>query len=215
MRISVHAGTANHTRHVWRTDMKTVAKTTLLAATAAMVAAASPAEARPGNRGHDGIDAGDVIAGALIIGGIAAIASAADNDRGYDRRYDDRRYDDRYRGGRGYGYDNGGYGYYNNGYDSRTAVDQCIRAASREASRTGRARVTDVTSINRIRGGYEIKGRLVVEQRGYWGGRDSGWNRYGNRYDNYRDGYDKGRFSCVSYNGRVDGVRLSGLRGYY
>lgn len=122
--------------------------------------------------------------------------------------------DDRYRG-RGRGYDDGGYGYFNNGYSSRMAVDQCVRAASREASRGGRARVTDVTSINRIRGGYEIKGRLIVEQRGYWGGRDSGWNRYGNRYDSYNDGYDKGRFSCVSYNGRVDGVRLAGLRGYY
>lgn len=191
--------------------MKTVAKTTLLAATAAMVAAASPADARPHHRGHDGIDAGDVIAGALVIGGIAAIASAASNDR-YDRGYG---YDDRYRSrSRGYdnGYDNGGYGYSNNGYNSRMAVDQCVRAASRDASRYGRARVTDVTSINRTRGGYEVRGRLVVEDRGYWGGRDSGWNRYGNRYDSYNDGYDKGRFSCRTYGGRVDGLRISGLR---
>ena len=196
--------------------MKFLTKTTLLAATAAtLVAATTPAMARDRHygRGNDGIDAGDVIAGALIIGGIAAVASAASNndrhnDRYDDRRYNDGRYDDRY-------YDNSGYGYYRNGYGSRTAVEQCVQAAQRDAGRYGRARITDVTSINRIRGGYEVKGRLVVAGsrwnrygRGY-----DGWDRYGYNYDRYGSDYDKGKFSCVTRYGGIQDVRLSGLRG--
>ncbi len=197
--------------------MKILTKATLMLAGAAIVATATPAVARPHHqRGHDGIDAGDVIAGALIIGGIAAIASAGSNDRGYDRgRYNDRRYDDRRYDDRGYGYDDrGGNGYYQNGYGSRQAVDQCVRAAQRDASRYGRARITDVSTINRIRGGYEIRGRLVVEQRGYrYGDRDQG--RYGYNYDRYGNDYDKGRFSCVTRGGRVDDIRISGLQNHY
>lgn len=199
--------------------MKFVTKTTLMAATAAtLVAATTPAMARDRhyNRGGDGIDAGDVIAGALIIGGIAAVASAAsNNDRYDDRRYNDR-YDDRYNNGRYHDrYDNNDYGYYRNGYGSRTAVEQCVQAAQRDAGRYGRARITDVTSINRIRGGYEVKGRLVVAGsrwnrygRGY-----DGWDRYGNNYDRYGNDYDKGKFSCVTRYGGIQDVRLSGLRG--
>jgi hypothetical protein len=188
------------------------AKAALLLAGAATLAAAVPAQARHYHRGHDGIDAGDIIAGALIIGGIAAIASAAsDNDRysGYGRSWRDRRY------GGGYGDYNRGYdrdyGYYQNGYGSRTAVDQCVRAAQRSANRYGWARVTDVTSIDRVRGGYEVRGRLVVEDRG-WRNR-GGWDRYGYNYDRYNDGYDKGRFSCVTRYGSIQDVDLSGLRG--
>ncbi len=175
--------------------MKPGAKALLLMAGAATLAASAPAEARR-HYDRDGIDAGDIIAGALIIGGIAAIASAAaDNDRGYrSSRY----------------YDDDGYGYRRNGYGSRAAVDQCVRAARNEAGRYGRARVTDVTRIERIRGGYEIRGRLVVEERG-WRGRGD-WDR-GYHYDRYGDGYDKGRFSCVTRYGRIDDVRLSGLNG--
>lgn len=178
--------------------MKTGAKALLLMAGAATLAASAPAEARR-HYDRDGIDAGDIIAGALIIGGIAAIASAAsDNDRGY-------------RSGRYYdGYD--GYGYRRDGYGSRAAVDQCVRAARGEASRYGRARVTDVTRIDRIRGGYEIRGRLVVEDRGLRGRGD--WDR-GYNYNRYGDGYDKGKFSCVTRYGRIDDVRVSGLNGGY
>lgn len=189
--------------------MKFLSKAGLFVATAATaIATATPAEARRGWDRHrgDGIDAGDVIAGALIIGGIAAIASAASNDGydRYDRRYRDRNYDG--------GYD--GYGYYNNGYGSRSAVDQCVRAAQREANRYGGwARVTDVTRINRIRGGYEVRGRVVVQDRGWggWRGNRGGWDR-GHYYDRYNDGYDRGRFSCVTRYGRVQDVDLSGLR---
>jgi hypothetical protein len=183
--------------------MKILNKAALVAASAAMMVAATPADARDryGYRDRDGIDAGDVIAGALIIGGIAAIASAGSRDRyGYGRSYD-RRYDRGSFGG-------GDYGYYNNGYGSRSAVDQCVRAARQDASRYGWARVTDVSSIERIRGGYVVRGRLVVETRG------RGYDR-GYYYDRYDDGYDKGRFSCVTRYGGVEGVRLAGLRGGY
>lgn len=191
--------------------MKMFSKAGLLAAGAAVLATSMPAQAR--DRGRDGIDAGDVIAGALIIGGIAAIASAASNNDRYDDRYRDRN-DSRYRPV----YDNG-YGYTQNGYGSRRAVEQCVAAAQRDASRYGGwARITDVTKIDRIRGGYEIKGRLVVEQRGYrGGGYGRGWdrnNRWGNQYDRYGDGYDKGKFSCVTRYGGIQDVRLSGLKYY-
>jgi hypothetical protein len=178
--------------------VKTFSKAALLIGTAASVLAmATPAEARRGYyRHHDGIDAGDVIAGALVIGGIAAIASAASRDRGYRGGY----YDD-------------GYGYYDRGYSSRAAVDQCVRAAQNRASRYGWARVTDVTRIDRIRGGYEVRGRLVVQDRGWRGDYGRGWDR-GYYYDRYNDGYDKGRFSCVTQYGGVRDVDLTGLRYY-
>lgn len=183
--------------------MNALSKAGLIAATAATaLISAVPAEARPRWHDRDRIDAGDVIAGALIIGGIAAIASAASSDR-YDRGYG---YRDRNYGG---GYD--GYGYYNNGYNSRRGVEQCVRAAQREASRSGGfARVTDVTRIDRIRGGYEVRGRVVVQDRG-WNGGYRNWDR-GYQYDRYDQGYDRGRFACVTRNGRVQDVDISGLR---
>ncbi len=193
--------------------MTLFSKATLAFATASTALVAVPAQARGNDLArrdwgrHDGIDAGDVIAGALIIGGIAAIASASSRD---DRYYGDRRYYDR-------GYDNE-YGWNRNGYGSRQAVDQCVRAAQREAGSYGWARVTDVTQIDRVRGGYQVRGRLVVEDRGGRGWGDS-WNRnrdrYGYYYDRYNDGYDKGRFTCTARYGNVDDIRLSGLRNYY
>ena len=192
--------------------MKYLSKATLAIAAAATAIAATPAQAGRFDR-HDGIDTGDVIAGALIIGGIAAVAVAASKGRDsrYDARYDDR-YDDR--NGRRGDYARGGYDYSDRRFNSRDAVDQCVRAAQRQASRYGRARVTDVTTIDRVRGGYEVRGRLVVEERGYRRGRDD-WDRYGNRYDRYNDGYDKGKFSCFArYDGVAD-LRLSGLGNNY
>jgi hypothetical protein len=181
--------------------MKRASSLFLAVATAATVMAMSvPAEARRHYRGHDGIDAGDVIAGALIIGGIAAVAAAASDDR----------YDDGYRGGRRT-YDDD-YGWYRGGYGSRAAVDQCVRAATRQAYRYGDwARVTDVTRIDRIRGGYEIRGRIVVQDRGWRGGWRGGWDR-GHYFDRYGDGYDKGRFTCLTRYGSVRDVDLRGLR---
>jgi hypothetical protein len=182
--------------------MKYLSKATLAIAATATAITATPAQA--GRFDRDGIDAGDVIAGALIIGGIAAVAVAASKDR--DSRYDDR-YDRRG------DFSRGRYDYSDRRFGSRAAVDQCVRAAQRQASRFGRARVTDVTKIDRVRGGYEVRGRIVVEERGYGRGRDD-WDRFGNRYDRYNDGYDKGRFSCFA---RFDGIadlRLSGLDRY-
>ena len=190
--------------------MKRFIKTILAIATASSALTVMPANARDHdwnrgdwNRGHDrhygggdGISAGDIIAGALVIDGIAAIASSSNNGRYYDDR------DSRY---------NNDDGWYRDGYGSRQAVDQCVRAAQNEARRYGWARVTDVNRIDRVRGGYEIRGRIVVDNRRYvrdWRGSD---DRYGWHYDRYNDGYDKGRFTCVTRYGRVDDVNLRGL----
>ncbi|PQM28303.1 hypothetical protein CVO77_07335 [Sphingopyxis lindanitolerans] len=176
-------------------------KAAIGAATAgAMLMSAVPANARD-RHDRDGISAGEIIAGAVVIGGLAAILSASDNDR-YNDRYGDRydgRYNDRYRGR----YDNDpryGYGYdYNRYGNSRSAVSQCVNAVERGSSRYGRTDVTQVTSIDRKRDGYKVKGRVVV--RDGYGGR---WGRGGS--------YDKGKFSCDIRYGRVVDVDYSGLR---
>ena len=182
---------------------KALAKGTVgtLAAGAMAMATATPADARDRDRG---ISAGEVIAGAVILGGIAAvIASSKDRDR-YD--YHDRDYRDRgYRGD--YRHDT-----------SRIAVEECIRAAERQAQRwTGsRAEVYEIRDIDRERGGFEIKGRIAVRD-GY---RDRGYRGdYGRHYrSDYRrghrnDGWDEGRFSCDWRHGRVVDIDYSGIRG--
>jgi hypothetical protein len=171
-------------------------KAAIGAATAgAMLIGATPAIAR--DRDRDGIGAGEIIAGAVVLGGLAAILSASDNDR-YDRdgRYDDR-YNDRNRGRYddaryGYGYDTNRYG------NSRSAVSQCVNAVERGSRRYGQTDVTEVTSIDRKRDGYKVKGRVVV--RDGYGGR---WGRGGS--------YDKGKFTCDIRYGRVQDVKYSGL----
>lgn len=180
--------------------MKSITKALVgtVAAGAMAVTATAPAHAqwRDRDRG-DGIDAGDIIAGALIIGGIAAIASAASKDR-YDR-YD--RYDRSDRGYRGAG-------------NSRQAVEQCVYAAERNASRysyRGNAKVTDIRSIDRKRDGYTVKGRIAVnannrDWRRGWNNDYRGWN------DNYR-GYDAGKFTCKVRYGQVHDIDYSGIRG--
>ncbi len=78
------------------------------------------------------------------------------------------------------------------------AVNQCVRAAEREARRFGRfAQVTDVRDIDRTRFGLRVQGRIVVNQ-----GR------------NWRGGNDRGRFTCFVDRGRVSDVRLSGLGNF-
>jgi hypothetical protein len=179
------------------TITKALAKGTIatVAAGAMAMASAVPAQAQYRDRDRDrgdGIDAGDIIAGALIIGGIAAVASAAGGRDRYDRDYR--------------GYDRAG--------SSRQAVEQCVYAAERNASRYswgGRAEVTDIRSINRKRDGYTVKGRIAVNTRSNnwrrgWGNDYRGWN------DNYR-GYDAGRFTCKVRYGRVVDLDYSGIRG--
>ena len=186
--------------------MKTITKALVgtVAAGAMAMTAATPAQAQWRDRDRDrgGIDAGDIIAGALIIGGIAAVASAAGRNRGYDGRvYEGRGYD-----GYGYGSDRRG--------DPRQAVEQCVYAAERNASRYsygGRAKVTDIRSVNNRRDGYTVKGRIAVNSR------SNNWQRgWGNDYrgynDNYR-GYDAGRFTCDVRYGRVVDLDYSGIRG--
>lgn len=180
--------------------MTKMTKAAIGAATAgAMMLGSTPALARDRDRDGDGISAGEVIAGAVVLGGLAAILSSGDNDR-YDRgdRYDGR-YDNR-GGGR---YDNDaryGYGYdYNRYGNSRSAVNQCVSAVERGSRRYGNTDVTQVTSIDRKRDGYKVKGRVVV--RDGYGGR---WGRGGQ--------YDQGRFSCDIRYGRVQDIKFSGLR---
>ena len=171
------------------------------AAAAAMAVSATPAMAKDGR--NNGPSAGEVIAGVAIIGAIAAIASSGNKDRGYrDTRYDDRNYGN-YRGDR---YDNGRYteSRYGNNYrqiGQRQAVNRCVRAAESEATRRGRAAVTDIRDIDRTRYGYRVKGRILVEQ-----GR--GGRHHRARYA------DKGKFTCYIEGNRVSDVQFSGLDYY-
>lgn len=180
-----------------------------VAAGAMAVATATPALARHQN---DGIDAGEIIAGALIIGGIAAVAAAAgDRDR-YDYRYD-RDYRGRY--------DYGRYGY-GRGVSARGAVERCVRAAERTASRYsygGRAKVTDIRDVDRKRYGYRVKGRIAVNGLGHhWRSGDRyyghGWNRDYRGWNRSLRGYDSGSFDCrVDYRGRIADLDFRGIRG--
>jgi hypothetical protein len=177
--------------------MKTISKALVgtVAAGAMAMASASPAAAQYRDRDHrdrGGISAGEIIAGALIIGGIAAVASSAsrNNSRYYDNRYG-------YRGG-----------------NPRQAVEQCVYAAQRQASRAsygGSARVTDIRSVRDRRDGFEVRGRIAVNTR------NTNWRRgWGNDYrgwDNRYSGYDAGNFTCRVQHGRVTNLRFSGIRG--
>lgn len=196
--------------------MKTITKALVgtVAAGAMAVSSASPAFAR-----DHGIGAGEVIAGALIIGGIAAIAASANHrDYGYERAgyYDG---DDRY--GRYDRYDR--YDRYErdwHGGNPRSAVQRCVAAAEREASRYGygRADVTDIRDVRRTRWGYEVRGRIAVNTMGHgwregdgyygrgWNGDYRGWNRS-------LRGYDSGSFWCRIERGRVVDLDFDGIRG--
>ena len=160
------------------------------AAAAAMAVSATPAMAKDSRNG--GPSAGEVIAGVAIIGAIAAIASSSSKNRGYS--------DANYRGDR---YDDGRYteSRYGNNYrqiGQRQAVNRCVRAAESEATRRGRASVTDIRDVDRTRYGYRVKGKILVEQ-----GR-------GGRH--YRSNYaDQGKFTCYIEGNRVSDVQFSGL----
>jgi hypothetical protein len=183
--------------------MKTIPKALVgtVAAGAMALGSATPAMARDR---HDGISTGDVIAGALILGGIAAVASAASsNNGGYIYN------------GNGYGNGYNGYRYgYNRAGDPRSAVEQCVYAAERNASRYsygGRAKVTDIRDIDARRDGYKVRGRIAVNTRSGdwrrgWGNDYRGWN---SRYN----GYDAGSFTCDVRYGQVVDLDYNGIRG--
>lgn len=193
--------------------MKTITKALVgtVAAGALAMASATPAAAQSRydyrDRDRGGISAGDVIAGALIIGGLAAVAGSIGRNRGYNDGYV-------YEGNpynRGYGnYD------YNRGYygDPRQAVEQCVYSAEAQANRYsygGNANVTDVRNIERINGGYRVRGRIAVNTRNQnWRG---GWGNDYRGWDNRYNGYDAGNFTCRVQNGRVVDLDFSGIRG--
>ncbi|MEO0590277.1 MAG: hypothetical protein AAFZ11_06905 [Pseudomonadota bacterium] len=176
------------------TDLKkTIAKGTLgtVAVGAMALASATPAMADDYRHKDKGIGAEEVIAGALVIGGIAALAGAFDGD--------DDRHRNRYNGRHisHSGHARGGI----RGVRPRNAVNQCVRAAERQAQRFGGwrfANVTQVRDVDRTRGGFRVKGRIEVE---------------GNR--NFRRNYDRGRFTCY-FDGRgrpfIDFDSVRGLR---
>ncbi len=184
-----------------------------VAAGAMAVSTATPAFAEHrDHRDRGGISTGEVIAGAVILGGLAAIIASSDNDRDrhryHDRRYRDRdyRYNDRRYDNRGYRH---GYGYNGHrGDNARQAVEQCVRAAERRAERwTGRnAEVYEIRDIDRERGGFEVKGRIAVED-GYWRGHRNDYRR-----SHRNNGWDEGRFTCDVRHGRVVDIDFRGIR---
>ncbi|MBC2776917.1 hypothetical protein [Parasphingopyxis marina] len=180
--------------------MNILGKTLMGATAATALAVAAPAQARD----NGGIDGEDVLVGALILGGVAAvIAAVSDNDD--DDRYERQaRYDPRYdrRNTRpNNGYNNGYYRQQN--LTPRAAVNQCATAAQRRASQYGRARITEITDIDRDRNGYDVEGRLVVNE-----GR---WNNGGRRWNAGYNNVDNGRFSCRIRYGQVERVRIRGI----
>lgn len=190
--------------------MKILTKSLLSAgaAAAALVSVAAPAQAR---HDDDRISTGEVIAGAVILGGLAAVIASSDDRNDRDYRYDRAGYDDGdYRRG---GYDRG-YGYANGG--GRAAVNQCVNAVERWASRYSRSDVTEIQKIDRTRNGYRVSGKLVVQDG--WRGNNRGYaskrydrDDYGNGGYGYNRGYDKGRFTCYVERGRVVDVDYRGL----
>lgn len=170
-----------------KTFTKAIAGT--VAATAMAASAMSPAMAQD-RRHNDGVRPGEVIAGALIVGGIAALAANSNDHRDYrDRRFAP--------------------------VNPRTAVDQCVRAAERGASRLN-GDVTDVRSVRQTRNGYEVRGRIAVKTfQGQWRGRGDFGNGWGNDrrgWNNNLRGYDAGSFTCNYERGRTF-VNYNGVRG--
>ncbi|WP_395331317.1 hypothetical protein WBP06_01930 [Novosphingobium sp. BL-8H] len=105
---------------------------------------------------------------------------------------------------------------------SRDAVGQCSAAAERTASRYsygGRARVTDIRSVDRKDYGYKVKGRIAVNAMGRdWRGGDPdygrGWGRDYRGWNANMRGWDSGTFECkVDRRGRVYNVDFKGIRG--
>lgn len=171
--------------------MNILGKTLMGATAATALAVAAPAQARDNNR----VDAGDVIAGVLILGGIAAVAAAVSDDDNGDRYQRAHSRND---------------GYNRNTRNNRNArrhqmrprqaVNQCSNAARQQASRYGRAQVTEITEVDRRNDGYRIRGRLLVQE-----------GRQGRRGHYRNAGYDQGRFTCRVRYGQIDRLRVRGL----
>ncbi|MFN3818736.1 hypothetical protein [Blastomonas sp.] len=78
------------------------------------------------------------------------------------------------------------------------AVNQCTRAVQADLRRFGRfGQVTDIRRVNDTRFGYQVRGRVAVEQpRGP------------------RVRLNRGNFTCFVDRGRVRDVRFSGLGNF-
>ncbi|WP_395390934.1 hypothetical protein WBP07_10225 [Novosphingobium sp. BL-8A] len=105
---------------------------------------------------------------------------------------------------------------------SRDAAGQCSAAAERTANRYsygGRARVTDIRSVDRKDYGYKVKGRIAVNAMGRsWHRGDpdygQGWGRDYRGWNADMRGWDSGTFECkVDWRGRVYGIDFKGIRG--
>ena len=212
--------------------MKTVSKALLGTIAAGAMVAASATPALADHRDRNSVSAGDIIAGALIIGGIAAVVSASSRNNGGYR--DNRNYDNGNYGYNQSGYgNNGGYyenngGNYGNNYDRnaqyrsnpRQAVEQCIAAAERYAGSRGmRADVTDIREVKDTRYGFQVKGRIAVQDgnRGWSRGNSNYGQGWGGDYRGYNDrvrGYDSGSFKCKYERGQITDLDIDGVNGF-
>jgi hypothetical protein len=189
--------------------MNTLGKALMGATAATALAVAAPAQARD----NGGIDGEDVLAGVLILGGVAAIIAAVSDDDDDDRYERQARYEPRYNNRARYDprYDNRNVRNHR-GYQqprqltARAAVNQCATAAQRRAAQYGRARITQITDVDRERNGFDVEGRLEVNE-GRW---NNGSNR-GRRWNASYNDVDRGRFSCRIRYGQVESVRIRGI----
>ena len=102
----------------------------------------------------------------------------------------------------------------------RSAIEQCVYAAERNASRYsyGRADVTDIRQVKDTRYGFEVKGRIAVNGKGRsWNRGDSnygqGWCGDFRGWNSSMRGYDSGSFKCKFERGRIVDLDFSGIRG--
>lgn len=94
-------------------------------------------------------------------------------------------------------WDGYGYGHAPEPYVD-AAIDQCRHAAYDEARRYGQVQPGPISDVDRIGGGYKVKGGITVSDpyRGYYG--DGG-------------GYRRGSFSCEVRGEQITKLKLHGL----
>jgi hypothetical protein len=80
----------------------------------------------------------------------------------------------------------------------QVAIDQCRHAAYNDAARYGRVQPGPIGDVDRIGGGYKVKGDVAVSDpyRGYY--HDGG-------------GYRRGSFSCEFRGGQITKLKLHGF----
>lgn len=91
-----------------------------------------------------------------------------------------------------------------NGYERsdqsyvQVAIEQCRHAAYDDAARFGRVQPRPIGDVDKIGGGYKVKGDLTVSDpyRGYYQG---------------GGGYRRGSFSCEYRGGQITKLKLHGF----